>query len=63
MSSSTSVEDCVSGRKKGVYVREEGSVRGKERRKKRKRGCVGGGSEGAEISQPVGLTKRSSLLP
>ena len=28
MSSSTSVEDCVSGRKKGVYAREEGNVCG-----------------------------------
>lgn len=26
MSSSTSVEDCVSGRKKGVHAREEGNV-------------------------------------
>lgn len=47
MSSSTSVEDCVSGRKKGVYVREEGSMRGKERRKKRKRGGVLG--EGVRV--------------
>ena len=59
MSSSTSVEDCVSARKKGVYAKEEGNVCAE----RRKRGCVGGGSEGAEISQPVGLTKRSSLLP